>query len=130
MTIIYDVWFLRYKAWQKIFCHFGPFFTFCHPNKLKNQNFEKLKKTPGDTIILHKCIKNHDHMLYGSWDMVHIMCYFSFWAIFCPFTSLISQKIKMKKKNEKNAWRYHHFTQVYHKSWYVILFLRYGAWQM
>ena len=29
-------------------------------------------------------------------------CYFSFWAIFCPFTSLTAQNIKMKKKKEKN----------------------------
>ena len=29
-------------------------------------------------------------------------CYFSFWAIFYPFTPLTAQKIKMKKKkNEK-----------------------------
>ena len=28
-------------------------------------------------------------------------CYDSFWATFCPFTSLISQKIKIKKKMKK-----------------------------
>ena len=32
----------------------------------KNQNFEKMKKTPGDIIILHKCTKNYDYMLYCS----------------------------------------------------------------
>ena len=32
----------------------------------KIQNFEKMKKTSGDIIILHKCTKNHDHMLYCS----------------------------------------------------------------
>ena len=43
------------------------------------------QKTPGG-IILHKRTKNH-HMQYCSWDMVHDRCnYFSFWAIFCPFT--------------------------------------------
>ena len=59
-----------------IFCPFTP------PNSPKNE------KKPGDIIILHKCTKNHDHMLYCSWDMVHDRCnpYFSFWAIFCPFT--------------------------------------------
>ena len=39
---------------------------------------------------------------------------FSFWAIFCPFNPLTAQKIKIKK-NEKNNWRYHHFTHVYQK---------------
>ena len=29
-----------------------------------NQNFEKMKKTPGDIIILHQYTKNHDHMLH------------------------------------------------------------------
>ena len=41
-----------------VFCPFTP------PNNSKNQNFEKLKKAPGAIIILNKCTKNHDHMLY------------------------------------------------------------------
>ena len=40
--------------------------------------------------------------------------YFSFWAIFCPFTPLTTQKAKILK-NEKKAWGYHHFTHVYQK---------------
>ena len=77
--------------------HFGPFFALLTPNNPKNQNFEKLKKAPGDIIILHKCTKNHDHMLYCSLDMARngFNCYFSFWAIFYPFTSLTAQKIKI-----------------------------------
>ena len=56
--------------------------------------------------------KNHDHMLYWSWGMVHDGCnYFSFWVIFCPFTLLTAPKIKILE-NEKNIWRYHHFTNV------------------
>ena len=77
--------------------HFLPFYPCYNP---KNQHFEKCKKMPGD-IILHKCTKNHDHMLYCSLDMArNRFNYFSFWAIFCPFTSLTAQKIKIKK-NEK-----------------------------
>ena len=112
-----------------------------------------------------------------SWDMLSdgCNCYFSIWAIFCPFTSVTAQKMKMSQqmkkqqeissfytcapkiiiicytvseiwcvmdvivifhfglffallppnlpktweyhKNEKNASRYHHFAQVYQKSW-------------
>ena len=37
---------------------------------LKNQNFEKIKKKPGDIIISHMCNKNHDQMMYGSWDIL------------------------------------------------------------
>ena len=60
---------------------------------------------PGDIIVLHKCTKNHDHMLYCLWDMTRdkFNCYFSFWAIFCPFTPLTAQKIKIKKKKMKKA---------------------------
>ena len=33
---------------------------------LKTQNLKKMKKTPGDIIILHMCTKNYDQMMYGS----------------------------------------------------------------
>ena len=79
---------------------------FC-PFTRKINILKKLKKTPGDIIILHKYTKNHDYMLYCSWDMTRDRRnYFSFWAIFVPFYPLTAQKIKLKK-NEKNAWRYH-----------------------
>ena len=26
---------------------------------------------PGDIIFWHTCTKNYDHMMNGSWDMVH-----------------------------------------------------------
>ena len=51
---------------DRIFSHFGPFFALPPPpNNPKNQNFEKMRQMPGD-IILHKCTKNHDHMLHCS----------------------------------------------------------------
>ena len=132
MTII---WFMVPEIWtvkNGIFYPFGPFSPFYPPKKTKNQNFEKLKqKNPGDIIILHKCSKNHDHMLYCSLDMVcdGCNCYFSFWAIFCPFPSLTTWKVKIfKKVKKKTTFRYYHFTQVQQKSWsYAIVYLRYGA---
>ena len=50
---------------DKIFCHFGQFFAHLTRKNPKNQNFEKMKKAPGD-IILQKCTKDEDHMLYCS----------------------------------------------------------------
>ena len=55
-----------------IFCHFGTFSALLSHETPKNQNFEKMKKkkkkrkkkTPEVLIILHKCTKNHDHMMY------------------------------------------------------------------
>ena len=54
------------------------------PNNPENQHFEKLKKAPGGIIILKKCTKNHNHMLYCSLDIARngYNCYFSFWAFF------------------------------------------------
>ena len=101
----YDVRFLRYGARHtEFFVILDNFLPFYPPNNPKNQNFEKMKKTPGDIIILHMCTKNYDQMMYGSWDMVcdRCYCYFSFWAIFCPFTPLTAQKIKILKKWKKH----------------------------
>ena len=100
-TIKDIIWCMVPEIWSMtdnffvILDHFLPFYP---PNSPKNQNFEKMKKTPGD-IILHKCTKNHDHMLYCSLDTTHngCNCYFSFWAIFYPFTSLTAQNSKFKK---------------------------------
>ena len=128
----YNVQFLRYQAWQTEFFvildHFLPFYP---PNNPKNQNFEKMETTTGDIIILHKCTKNHDHMLYNSLDMAcnRCNCYFSFWTIIALLPPKQPKKSKFEK-NEKNTRRYH-FTIVYQKSWsYAILFLRSNVWQM
>ena len=88
---------------ERIFCHFGQFFAHLPPKNPENQNFEKMKKIPGDIIMLNKCTKNHDHMLCCSWDMAHDRCngYFSFWAIFCPFTPLTARKMKISNKWKK-----------------------------
>ena len=51
---------------DRIFYHFGQFFALLPPENLKNQNFEKKKKTPGDIIILHRCTINDNHMMCGS----------------------------------------------------------------
>ena len=40
------------SATDRIFCHFEPFFAFLPPNNPKNQNFEKMKKMPGDIMTL------------------------------------------------------------------------------
>ena len=53
---------------SELLCHFGPFFALLSPTlpvDPENQNFEKMKKTPGG-VILHMCTKNRDHMMYAS----------------------------------------------------------------
>ena len=84
------IWCMVPEIWSetdRTFCYFGPF----------------LFWTIGDIIILHKCTKNQNHILYCSLNMARnrCNCYFSFWVIFCPFTSLTTWKIKVKKKKKK-----------------------------
>ena len=92
----YSLWDME---WDKIFCHFGPYFALLPHYWPKNLNLEKYKKTPGDIILLHMCTINKDKMMYGSWD---IKCkgqsFLSVRAIFCPLTFLTNPKIKILKK--------------------------------
>ena len=95
--------------WRKadrILCLLSLFFVFCLFTQLTTQ---KIK-------ILHKCIKNHDHMLY-FWDNVcdRCNCYFWFWA-----TYLTAQKIKIKKK-----WKKHLEISSFYKSALKIIIICY-----
>ena len=115
---------IMYGSWnmgrdKQIFFHFWSLFcSFTPLTTAKSKFWKKWKKLPGDIIILHKGTKNHDHMLQCSPDTIRGKCnfYFSFWAIFFPFTPLTTQKIYFFLK-EKDTWRYHHFTHVYEKLW-------------
>ena len=61
---------LRYKAqWTEFFVILGHFLPFYPTNNPDNQNFEKMKITPGDITILHMFTINDNHIMYGSWDM-------------------------------------------------------------
>ena len=113
MTII---WYMVPEIWSgpdKFFLSsWAIFLPFYPPNSPKNENFKKKtkKKTPGDIIILHRCTKNQDHMLYHSWNMNN-------------------PKNQNFKKMKNNAWRYHHFAHVYQKLWLDgVRFLRSHAW--
>ena len=62
-----------------------------------------MKNYPGYIILIHKCIINDNHKIYGFWDMEHNgQNFLSFGAIFCTFTPLMTQKIKILKEWERN----------------------------
>ena len=99
------------------------------PLKTPKLKFWKMKKFAGDIIILHMCIKNHNHMMYGSWDTEWGTKFFVILAHFLPFQPL--DNLENQNFNiEKNTWRYYHFTHLHHK-WksYDVWFLRYGGQQ-
>ena len=140
----YDVWFLRYWAWltklllfRTIFCPF----TLLKPKKSK---FRKNEKNPWRYYhfrwywyhlkYYHKW-QSYDVLFlrYEVWQtnfFVILDCFLPFYPLPPPPTppTLTTQKLKFWKNWKKTSWRYHHFTQVYQKSWsYAILFPRYGA---
>ena len=109
--MMYDSWDIRHDS-QSFFIILDHFLPSDPPNNLKNQNFEKMKKTPGDIILLQLSITNNNHVIYSSLDMeCNRQNILSFWAIFCPFTPYQFEKPTFKK----NQMRYNHFTHVYQK---------------
>ena len=75
---IYGSWNIRHNIQN--FCHFGSFLPFHPSDNTEKQNFEKLKKTPQNIIILHLCTTNDNHMINHSWDMEHN--WQNFWQLF------------------------------------------------
>ena len=67
----YAILFLRYMVRDWGNSYFSFWTIFCPFSVLTAQKIKIsfIKKTPGGIIILHKCTKNYDHMLYCSWDM-------------------------------------------------------------
>ena len=128
-TRSYDVCLVRYEVFaQTIFCHFRSVFAFYWPQKLK---FGKNIKKHLDILSFRTC----EPLMKIIWCMVPKIwssrdrIFLSSWAFFCPFTPLTPWKWRYQKW--KKPWRYHHFTQVYQKSWSsAILFQRYGTCRM
>ena len=49
-----------------VISHFGLFLPFTPLKAKKIQNFQKMKKTAVNIIILHMYTKNYDQIIYGS----------------------------------------------------------------
>ena len=87
---------------ESFFVILGHFLLFNPPKSLKYQSFEKVKKTPGAIIISYKGTINDNNMMYDSWDMkCDRQNFVSLCAIFCHFTSLTMQTIKILKEWKK-----------------------------
>ena len=92
----YNAWFLSYGAQQtEIFVIFNCCLPFYPPMDPENQNFEKMKKTPEDIIIIWlMCTINDSHMTYDSWSMEwYGQNFLLFWTIACLFTPIWTKKI-------------------------------------
>ena len=114
----YDVWFLRYAAWQTelfvILDHFLPFYPSNNP---ANQNFEKMKKIHGCIIILHMRTINGNCIIYSSWDMeLDRQNFLSFW-------NLKNQNFEKMKKMPGDIIILHMCTKNYDH-------MMYGSWDV
>ena len=58
---------------------------------MENQNFEKMKKIPGDIIILHMCTINENHMMYimvpEIWSATEFVLILDHFLPFYPLTT-------------------------------------------
>ena len=123
----YDIWFLKDKAWQNIFCHFGPFLPFRTSDnpKLQKSNFEKLKKSTWR--YYHFTHVHHKWQTFNLWLSGYgVCCHFGpFLALLCP-NNPKKQNMEKFKKTQRN----YHFIHTYQK-WqsHDVWFLWYGTWR-
>ena len=75
-----QIWSETDRNFFVILSHFLPFYPL--PNDPKKSKFCKNKNAPGDIIILHMCTKNHNHIMYASWDTECNRCFCHFEPFF------------------------------------------------
>ena len=89
---------------------------------------------PGDSILLHMCTINENHMMYDSWNIRHDrQDFLSFWAIFYPsihfFLATIKIKISKIEKTPGDIIMLHICTINNNQiMYYHVWFLRHGVW--
>ena len=123
----YNVWFLRYGVQRtEFFVILDRFLPLYPPNNPKNQNFENMKKNPGDIIILHLCTINDNHMMYGFWDKkLDRQNFFIFLDHFLPFYPPNNPKNKNFEKMKKSPG-----DMILHKCNINDNHMMYGSWDM
>ena len=129
----YSSWDMRYGVRQTeyfgILHHFLPFYPIIDHQKVK---FGKNVKSTW--IYYQFTYVYHRWRSYDVWFLIYKVRWTEFFVIlghfllFDPNNNPKNQNFGKMKKKKKKAWRYYHFTFVYHKwqSYYVWL-LRYGA---
>ena len=125
--MIYSSWDIEQNILKLVILgHFLPFYP---PKNPQNQNFEKWKILL-EISSFYTCVPKISHMIHGSWDMeCDRQNVLLLWTVFCPFTPLWTQKIKILKKWKK------HLKISFYKCllemtviWYIVFF-RYGVQQ-
>ena len=83
--MIYSSWDMEQNIPKLVILgHFLPLY----PLKTTKIKILKNQKFAGDIIILSMCTKNHNHIMYGSWDTEWDRQFFcNFWSFFCLFNN-------------------------------------------
>ena len=124
----YDVWFLSYWAQQtEFFVILDYFLHFYPPNNPKNQNFEKLKKTPGDITIYTSVPKIMIicHTIPEIWCVTDVIIFhFGLFFAFLPSNSPKNQNFENMKKTPGAMVILHpctiNYDQIIHGSWDMV----------
>ena len=107
---------------DRIFCHVGPFFALLPHQQHKKSKFWKIEKMPGVIIILHKCTKNHDHILYCSWGVACDRLIFTFH--FELFFALLPHPFTARKIKIGDIIIFHmgnkNYDQILYSSWDMV----------
>ena len=100
---MYGSWDMEHNG-QNFLSVWTTFLLFYPSNNPEKKFFEKLKKTPGYIIILHKCTINDNHMIYGFWDKTcNRQNFFVILGHFLPFyPPLTAWKMKTSQKWKKH----------------------------
>ena len=125
---------LKIQSETQNFLSFWAIFTLLHSYQSRKSKFWKNKKSIWRCChFLYTCIPKITItwcMLPEIWSVRDIIfCHFG--PFFCPLTPLPPNNLENQNFEKlKKARRYHHFTQVFQKSWSYLQFLRYGAQQI
>ena len=99
--IMYGSWDME-RDRQNFFIILDYFLPF-HPLTTQKTKIKKMKKNPGDIVILHRCAISDNQMMYGSWDMKpdrqNLLSFF--FAIFCSFTPIKPKNQNFEKIKKK-----------------------------
>ena len=109
---------------DRIFCHFGPFFTLSSlliiPKiKILKKKWNKCLEISSSDVYM--CTINEDHTIYGSWNIRRDrQKLLSFWALFCPLTIWTIKILTLKK--HLDTLLFYIFAPYNH--------MMYGSWDM
>ena len=134
----YDIWFLKYKVQQTIFCLFGPFLALSHPPppppwQPGKSKFWKIEKN--NWGYYHFTNVHHKWQSSDVWFLRYGAGWTKFFCHFGLFFALLLLPDGPRKsrfwKHENNVWRYYYLKHVYHKSQSNdVWFLKYGVQQI